>query len=217
MQFSDHHIFIYLSFYFHNFIKIQIASYNFIIRALCTGWLFLNKIKNNSYVMFWLTFAHIFDYIWVYNLCFYFGLIALQIVQSFWAFSRIFANIPRNLFEHSPESFRTFPVILLNIPRNFLEHSPESSWTFPGIFLNIPRNLLEHSPESFWTFPGIFSNIPRNLLEHSPESWWTFPGILLSIPRNLVEHSPESSWAFPGMLIPRIPRIPFPVPVFLVL
>ena len=109
-----------------------------------------------------------------------------------------------------------FPGIFLNIPRNLLDHFPESSGTFPGIFWNIPQNLFEHSTESSGTFPGIFSNIPRNPLEHSPESSSKFPRICFNIPRNV------KIITFPGILVniphvPRIPCIPFPVTVFLVL
>ena len=91
-----------------------------------------------------------------------------------------------------------------------------------SIFLNILENLCQHSPESFITFPGIFSNIRWNLFEHSPESLRTFPKISSNIPRNLLQHSPESSERFLGTLVnisrvPHIPRILFPVHVFLVL
>ena len=40
-----------------------------------------------------------------------------------------------------------------------------------------------------------------------------FPGMFADIPRNIWRHSPE--YNIPP--IPRVPRIPFPVPVFLVL
>ena len=85
-----------------------------------------------------------------------------------------------------------------------------------SIFLSILENLCQHSLESSRAFPGIFTNIPQNLLEHSPESLLTFPGIFLNIPRNI------KIIAFPGILVnishvPRTPRIPFLIPVFLVL
>ena len=56
---------------------------------------------------------------------------------------------------------------------------------------SIPWNVWRRSPEFLIKFPGMFSNIPRNVWRHSPE---------YNIPP-----------------IPRVPRIPFPVPVFLVL
>ena len=111
---------------------------------------------------------------------------------------------------------KAFPGISSNFPWNLLDHSPDACQEFRRIFNNIPRNLLQHSPESLITFPGIFQNIPLNLLEHFPESSRAFSGMLKW------EHSPESSKRFPRILVdiprvPCIPRIPFPVPVFLVL
>ena len=60
-----------------------------------------------------------------------------------------------------------------------------------GVLGDISRNVWQRSPERLRTFPGMFSNIPWNVWQHSPE---------YNIPP-----------------IPRVPRIPFPVPVFLVL
>ena len=51
-----------------------------------------------------------------------------------------FHKIKRNL--DFSESIWTFPGIFLNIPRNLFEHSPESLIMFPGIFSNILRNIL---------------------------------------------------------------------------
>ena len=62
-------------------------------------------------------------------------------------------------------------------------------------------------------FPGMFGDIPRNIWRHSPECLVTFPGMFSDIFRNVWRHSPE--YSIPP--IPRFPRIPFPVPVFLVL
>ena len=70
-----------------------------------------------------------------------------------------------------------------------------------------------YSPECFTTFPGIFGDIPRNVLRHSPKCLGTFPGMFEDIPRNVWRHSPE--YNIPP--IPRVPRILFPVPVFLFL
>ena len=64
-------------------------------------------------------------------------------------------------------------------------------WAFCGIFDDISLNVWWHSPEYLATSPGIFGDIPRN-------DWW---------------HSLEYNIS----PIPHVPRIPFPVPVFLVL
>ena len=63
------------------------------------------------------------------------------------------------------------------------------------------------------TFPGIFYDIPRNVWRHSPECLATFPGMFGDIPQNVWQHSLEYNIA----PIPRVPRIPFLVPVFPVL
>ena len=52
----------------------------------------------------------------------------------------------------------------------------------------------------------MFGDIPQNVWGHSPECLATFHGMFGDIPRNIT---------FPP--IPRVPGIPFPVPVFLVL
>ena len=78
---------------------------------------------------------------------------------------------------------------------------------------NIPWNVWRRSPEFLMTFPGIFGDIPRNVWRHSPECLATFPGMFDVIPRNVWRHSTE--YNIPP--IPRVPRIPFPVHVFLVL
>ena len=59
----------------------------------------------------------------------------------------------------------------------------------------------------------MFGDIPRNVWRHSPKCLATFPGMFEDIPRNVWRHSPE--YNIP--LIPRVPRIPFPIPVFLFL
>ena len=78
------------------------------------------------------------------------------------------------------------------------------------MFGDIPQNVLRHSPECLATLPGMFGNVPRNVWRHSLERLRTFPGMLGAIPRNVWRHSPEYN-------IPPIPRVPFPVPVFLFL
>ena len=92
-------------------------------------------------------------------------------------------------------------------------HPPKYLRTFPGMFGDIPRNIWGHSPECLVTFPGMFEDIPRNVWRHSPECLRTFPGMFEDIPRNVWRHSPE--YNIPP--IPRVPRIPFLVPVFLFL
>ena len=107
----------------------------------------------------------------------------------------MFDKIPRNVRLHSPECLATFPRIFGNIPRNVWQHSPEYLRTFPGTFGYIP---------------GMFGNIPRNVWQHSPECLRTFSGMFGYIPRNFWRYSSEYN-------IPPISRVPFPVPVFLVL
>ena len=75
------------------------------------------------------------------------------------------------------------------------------------MFWDIPRSVWRYSPEYLRTFPGMFGDISRNIWGHSPECIVTFPGMFGDIPRNISSHP----------LIFRVPSIPFPVPVFLVL
>ena len=124
------------------------------------------------------------------------------------------------MLRHPTVEFESQPVV--GIPRNLWWYSPECLATFPRIFYDSPQNIGRHSPECLATFPGIFGDVPRNVWWHSPEYMATFPGIFGDIPRNIWRHSPECLVTFPGMFgnippIPRVPRIPFPVPVFLVL
>ena len=76
-----------------------------------------------------------------------------------------------------------------------------------------PQSVLQHATDYFQIFSGFFEDIPQNVWRHSPECLRSFPGVFGDIPRNVWEHSPE--YNIPP--IPRVPRIPFPVPVFLVL
>ena len=64
--------------------------------------------------------------------------------------------------------------------------------------VQVAAYITTRSQECLRIFPGMFGNIPQNAWRYSPECLATFPGIY---------HSP----------IPQIPRIQFPVPVFLVL
>ena len=91
-----------------------------------------------------------------------------------------------------------------DIPRNAWGHSPEFLAAFPGIFGNIPLNMWGHSLECLTTFPRMFGYIPGNVWRHSRECLATFPKCLAT---------------FSGMSdnIPRVPRIVFPIPEFLVL
>ena len=79
--------------------------------------------------------------------------------------------------------------------------------------VGIPRNLWWYSPECLATFLGIFGDIPRNVWWHSPECLRTFLGMFGDIPQNVWGHSLE--YNIPP--IPRVPRIPFLAPLFLVL
>ena len=106
--------------------------------------------------------------------------------------------MPQIIFVYSLDCLRTFPEMFNDIPRNVWGHSPECLVRFPGIFEDIPRNI---------------GNIPWNVSGHSPECFTTFPGMFGDIPRNVWRHSLE--YNFPPN--PRVPRIPFNVPVFLVL
>ena len=102
------------------------------------------------------------------------------------------------MLRHPTVEFESQPVV--GIPRNLWWYSPECLATFPRIFYDSPQNIGLHCPECLATFPRIFGDIPRNVWGHSPEYMATFPGMFGNIPP-----------------IPRVPRIPFPVPVFLVL
>ena len=109
----------------------------------------------------------------------------------------------------STECFTTCPRLFSNILSIFREHSLKYLATFPGIFHDITRNVWWHSPECH----GMLNSILQNVWEQSPEFFTTFPGIFHDIP-------PESLKTFPEyniLPIPRVPRIPFLVPVFLVL
>ena len=144
-----------------------------------------------------------------------------DIAQNVWRYSpeclrtfpRMFGDIPRNTWGHSPECLATFPGMFEDIPQNIWRHSPEYLRTFPRMFKDISQNVWEHSPECLATFLGMFEDIPRNIWGHSPECLRTFPRMFEDIPRNVWRHSPE--YNIPP--IPRVPRIQFPVLVFLVL
>ena len=125
----------------------------------------------------------------------------------------MFGDIPRNVWGHSLECLRTFPRMFNSIPWNVWLHSPECLMIIPGMLQDNPRNVWVHSPEYLATFSGMFNNIPRTVWLHSPDCLATFPGMFDDIPRNVGRHSPE--YNIPP--IPRVPHIPFPVPVFLVL
>ena len=116
-------------------------------------------------------------------------------------------------YVHSSEIFHTFHRMFYSMRHIIFEYSLDFSRTFPGMFGDIPRNIWRHSPECLRTFPGMFGDIPRNVWGHSLECFATFLGMFEDIPRNVWPHSPE--YSIPR--IRRVPRIPFPVPVFLVL
>ena len=73
--------------------------------------------------------------------------------------------------------------------------------------------VVEFESQPLWAFREIFDDIPQNVWQHSPEYLSTFIGMFVDIPQNVWRHSPE--YNIPP--IPRVPRISFPVPVFLVL
>ena len=114
---------------------------------------------------------------------------------------------------HSSETFHAFHRMFYHMPQIIFESSLDFSRAFPRMFGDIPRNIWRYSPECLATFPGMFGDIPRNVWGHSPEYMATFPGMFGDILRNFWWHSPE----YNILPIPRVPRIPFPVPVFLVL
>ena len=58
----------------------------------------------------------------------------------------------------------------------------------------------------------MFGDILQNVQQHSLECLRTLPGMFGDIPMNVSQHSPEYNIS----PIPRVPRILFPVPVFLV-
>ena len=76
------------------------------------------------------------------------------------------------------------------------EEIPRNIWRHSG-------NVWRHSPECLATFPRTFEDISWNVFR-------TFPAMFGDIPRKVWRYSPEYN-------IPPIPRVPFPVPVFLVL
>ena len=128
-------------------------------------------------------------------------------------FIRNLSYFPQNVLQHATYYFRIFSGFYRGYSPECLATFPGIFGDIPGIFGDIPQNIWGHSPECLRTFPGMFGDIPRNVWGHSPECLATFPGMFEDIPRNVWRHSPE--YNIPP--IPRVPRIPFPVPVFLVL
>ena len=86
-------------------------------------------------------------------------------------------------------------------------------WMFDRIVNVTQPNNYVPLHQKLATSPGMFGDIARNFWWHSPEYLETLPGMFGDIPRNAWRHSPEDN--IPP--IPRVPRIPFPVPIFLVL
>ena len=110
----------------------------------------------------------------------------------------MFCYIPQNFWQHSLECLATFPGMFR---------------TFPGMLGDIPRNVWWHSLECLAIFSGMFEDIAWNVWLHSLKCLATFRGMLKDISRYVWQHSAE--YNIP--LITRVPRIPLPVPVFLVL
>ena len=95
----------------------------------------------------------------------------------------------------------------------YYAHSSETFHTFHRMFYSMPHIIFEYSLDFSRTFPGIFGDIPQNVWRHSPECLRIFLGMFGDIPWNVWPHFPEYNIS----PIPRVPRFPFPVPVFLVL
>ena len=101
-----------------------------------------------------------------------------------------------------------------NIPEDVVKYSGECPETFQEMSPNIPGNVLKHSGGCHQTFRGMSSNMQENVAKHSGECPETFWGMFSNIiPRNVWRHSSEYNIS----PISRVPRIPFTVPVFLVL
>ena len=79
------------------------------------------------------------------------------------------------------------------------------SWMFDRILnATLPNNYLPLH-KKLASFPGMFCDILRNVWRHSPECLTSFPGMFDDIPWIITFPPP----------IPRVPRISFPVLVFL--
>ena len=118
-------------------------------------------------------------------------------------FSGMFADTPWNVWRHFAEFLRTFPGMFGYIPRIIWRHSPELLRTFSRMF----------GVECLRTFLGMFCDILQNVWRHFPQFFRIFPGMFEDFLRNVWRHFTEYYIA----PIPRVSRIPFPVPVFLVL
>ena len=121
----------------------------------------------------------------------------------------------------------TFPGMFDNIPRNVWQYSPECLVIFPRMFQDIPRNVRLRFPECFAIFPGflatfpgmlaislqMFKDIPRNVWRHFPECLATFHGMFGDISRNITfphsQRSPHSAprSCFPGFIYSRCSRL----------
>ena len=110
----------------------------------------------------------------------------------------------KSVWGHFSECLASLPRMFEDIPRNVWRYPPSRLRSSSGIFEDIPWNVCDniwgHSPECLATFP-----IPCNVWRHSPKSLRTF--------QNVWWHSPKEN--IPPT--PCVPRIPSPVPVFLVL
>ena len=100
------------------------------------------------------------------------------------------------------------PCLLILLIYTKHKSNKMKSWTDPESLFPFP-----HSPECLAIFCGMFGDTPRNVWRHSPECLAIFPGMFEDISRNVWRHSLE----YNILPIPHVPRIPFPVPVFLVL
>ena len=119
--------------------------------------------------------------------------------------------------------FLTFGSLMKHEPK-FCQHEPK----FPGTIFNqadqkqtLSVTVLQqigkvHDHQYrvlLCTFIRNLSYFPQNVLQHATDYFRIFSGFFEDIPRNVWRYSPE--YNIPP--IPRVPRIPFPIPVFLIL
>ena len=122
-------------------------------------------------------------------------------------------KFPGTIFNQADQK-QTLSVTVLQQIGKVLDHQYRVLLrTFIRNLSYFPQNVLQHATDYFQIFSGFFEDILRNVWRHSPENLATFPGMFEDIPRNVWPHSPE--YNIPP--IPRVSRIPSPVPVFLVL
>ena len=108
-------------------------------------------------------------------------------------------------FKSSYRQLRTFLLVCFFVSsEECIKRRRVCEKIFIELFEDIPQN-----PECLATFPRMLEDIPRNVWRQYLESLAKIPGILGGIPWNVYGHSPEYNISF----IPRVPCIPFPVPL----